>query len=192
MKLTVSMCVHDYGDAKLSRFFFHRAIKSILKHQDPNEILLLVDTSWDVKKECEAYPEVCFTIKPQQRVTLETVGPQNIHSTYSPTQIAKYWGHTRDLVINSILGAKYDWVRTLDLDDEMRGDVRPLIEKVFPNTGMITGLAAIERESCPGIGISGLSKKGSGSASVFRKEAVLKLLNTGNRGLGLMLYLVLF
>lgn len=172
MKLSVSMCVHDYGNVARSISFFHRAVKSILKHQDPDEILLLVDISWDIEKECRLFPGVNFTIKSQERIIEETVGHQNIHFTYSPSEIAKYWGHTKDLVINSILKAKYDWVRTLDLDDEMRGDVRPLIKKSQERTAMITGITVRKKEGSDEIGVSILSRKGCGSANVFYKQAV--------------------
>ena len=176
VKLTVSICCHDYGNPDLSKSFFHRAVKSVLRYQHPDEILLLTDTSWDVAQECFQYPNTNFKIVPQQRVVESEAKNRNIYKSYSSKQISKFWGHTRDLAINSVLKAENEWVRLLDLDDEMRTDVRPYIEKAGSEIGAICGVAIQQSANSDQIRTTyGSSDRGTGSANVFRKKAVVEV-----------------
>jgi len=183
IKLTQTLIMCDYNNPELSKQFFHRAMKSIIKYQPADEILLLENCSWNVFEESKHYKNADvnwpFTIIRQKPIKLEDI-KGNIHKHLKPEQILKYWHHTKDLVINSILYAKYDWVRTLDLDDEIRFNVKPIIQKLSSNEKIasIVGCTLIYDERLKNTNRYPYKEcfhLGSGSANVYKKEIVAKV-----------------
>lgn len=175
-QVTVSMLVSRPVE------MFRRALKSIMIAQVPNELLLLPSPSldWNLEEELDALPSTVTAriLKQQPAVIVNMERARAYYPRISDTLLPKKWMHTYDLVVRGVLEASNEWVRMCDDDDEMFADIRPYLDVVEDNVGIINGdfyFCDFVKDMWVrknGRGAIGQEKGAQGSTNCFRKQAV--------------------
>lgn len=161
---------------------FRRALKSIMVSQAPDELLLLPapNLQWNLEGELDVLPPGVSVriIKQEPAVITDVERARTYYPRISNSLLPKKWMHTYDLVVRGILESSNEWVRMCDDDDEMFADVRPHLDVVEEDVGIINGdfyfcdfvRDSWERKS--GRGKIGRHKGAQGSTNCFRRAAV--------------------
>jgi len=172
-KLSVSMLVSR------SEGLFHRAMKSIVTYQHPDEINLYVapDVRWNVKYEAQRYSDYSKIVVREQSFDDLPID-SSMFSEIPEEMLLRYWQHTRDLTIRAITEASHEWVRMCDDDDEMRHDVRPYLIGAPKDVATIHGDVFEVDHVLYGRSYhrngSDMTANPIGSTNVFRKSAIQK------------------